>query len=185
MLKINNLSFSYGEKEVLRDFSMEMQKGERICLFGQSGCGKTTLLRLVMGLEKPKSGKLSCKAQGIAPVFQEDRLIESYTVLQNINFGCKRDGMEILKAVGLEDLAQSYPAQLSGGQKRRVALARALNFDSELLILDEAFNGLDAQTADLCIAAIERFAGDRAILMVSHNRAYAQKLNATILQMHV
>lgn len=183
MLKINNLSFSYGEKEILRDCSMEMKKGDRICLFGQSGCGKTTLLRLVMGLEKVRAGKISCKAKGIAPVFQEDRLIESFTVLENVNFGSKKDGTEILEAVGLAELAQSYPAQLSGGQKRRVALARALNFDSELLILDEAFNGLDAQTVDLCIDAIERFAGDRAILMVSHNRDYAQKLGAVIFEM--
>ena len=187
MLKFEHVDFSYdkkrGKKDVLRDFSLTLEKGERVCLFGPSGCGKSTVLRLAMGLEKSDAGIVVNTFSRVAPVFQEDRLFPTYSLIENVNFGCTRDGGEILRAVGLQGMEEELPGQVSGGQKRRAAFARALNYESDLLILDEPFNGLDEESVRLCAAALEKWAAGRAVLTVSHLKEHAALLHARIVSM--
>lgn len=186
-LLMRGVSFSYRsgeqEKNVLDAFSLTLRENERICLFGPSGCGKSTVLRLAMGLEAPQKGEVVNGFSRIAPVFQEDRLIDSYSLLKNVQFAGGAHAQEILSAVGLEAFLKKRPPQLSGGQRRRAALCRALNMEADLLILDEPFNGLDEQSVALCVEAIERWASKRAVLMVSHSKEHATLLHARMMQM--
>ncbi|KRN28649.1 ABC-type nitrate sulfonate bicarbonate transport system, ATPase component [Lactobacillus selangorensis] len=153
LLTINDLGKQYGPKVVLRDVNLTIQQGEFVALVGMSGGGKSTLLRLIAGLEKMSTGTLTYP--DVAPVirvmFQDDRLLPWMTVRQNITFkrndaALQARSQKMLARVGLEKWADQYPAQLSGGQKQRVALARALMAKPQLLLLDEPLGALDALT---------------------------------------
>ena len=150
---------------VLRDVSLQVQTGEFVCLVGPSGCGKTTLLRLIDGLLQPDTGEILIDgARRVAPgphagfVFQSFRLLPWRTVLDNIEFPLqiqriaaaerRQRAANYLRLVGLEDFAQSYPHELSGGMQQRVGLARALALEPRILLMDEPFAALDAQTRE-------------------------------------
>ena len=181
MLKINNISFSYGEKQIFRDFSLEICENDRLWLYGESGCGKTTLTRLLLGLEKADSGeiikdndfKFSC-------VFQENRLLPFKTALQNVML--VSDNLSLAKgnliALGLENDINTPVNQLSGGMKRRVAIARALTAEFDCLILDEAFTGLDEENIKTAIKRILEIAQSKPIILISHSSLEAELLNA-------
>ena len=181
MLKINNISFSYGEKQIFRDFSLEICENDRLWLYGESGCGKTTLTRLLLGLEKAESGeiikdndfKFSC-------VFQENRLLPFKTALQNVMLVSKNQTLakENLKALGLEADINTPVSELSGGMKRRVAIARALSAEFDCLILDEAFTGLDEENIKTAIKRILEIAQSKPIILISHSSLEAELLNA-------
>ena len=138
------LSKSFGTLPVLDEWNVRVGKGERVVLLGPSGCGKTTFLRIVAGLEKPCAGRVHNDTARIGFVFQDPRLIPWCTVRRNLEFACGPGNVNgilaHLKLAGCEDL---MPAQLSGGMKQRVNLARALVTKPDLLILDEAFSSLD------------------------------------------
>lgn len=151
-----------GQILALDDISFEVAAGELICLIGRSGCGKTTLLRLIAGLEKPSSGQILLDGKTIVTtdpergmVFQEPRLFPWLTVAENIAFGIKGKVekttlqtivQDLLEIVGLRDFSHAWPRQLSAGMAQRAALARALAPDPQILLLDEPFSALDAQT---------------------------------------
>ncbi len=184
MIELKNVSFSYGDKEVLNRFSLSIPPQGRIALMGPSGCGKTTLLRLIMGLEKPQAGKILNRPHPVAAVFQEDRLLRHLTVLENTALagGDNAKATRILEALGLGEELQSKPTALSGGMRRRVAIARALCTPSRLLILDEPFNGLDEQTkAHTAKVILQEWQG--AILAVTHLQEEAELLGAKIHKM--
>ena len=145
MLKLENVSFSYQDKKVLDNFSLEIKDGECICLKGDSGCGKTTVARLLLGLEKAQEGIVTAPKK-ISCVFQEDRLLDHLTVLKNIFLVIpkKREKLvlELATELGLQDSLKLKISELSGGMKRRVAIIKAIAFSGDALILDEAFNGL-------------------------------------------
>ena len=186
MIKFNNVNFSYGKNNVLKDFNLEINQGDKICLFGESGCGKTTVLRLILGLETANSGQ-TVTQNNLKPavVFQENRLLPFKTVLQNVSLFSKDEETAIhhLESLGLGGYLNAYPNSLSGGMKRRLAIARALSADFDFLILDEAFTGLDNENIILASEHILNTVGDRPIIMVTHSKYEAKLLGAEIIKM--
>ena len=169
ILAINGVGkrFTMGEQtvEALRDVNLTVRKGEFICLIGASGCGKSTLLRIIAGFETATSGSVEMYGTPItAPgpergmVFQDFALFPWLTVRQNIGFGPRQHGLpkenldqisgRYMEMVGLTKFADYYPSQLSGGMKQRVAIARVLANDCEVLLMDEPFGALDALTRE-------------------------------------
>jgi NitT/TauT family transport system ATP-binding protein len=143
-ISINHVSKSFDDLKVLDNWSLTINKAERISLLGPSGSGKTTFLRLIAGLEAPDSGKISSNIDKTAFVFQEPRLIPWRNVRDNLLFVRKdADVPKILKELRMDGFEEYFPAQLSGGMQQRVNLARALVTEPDLLILDEAFTSLD------------------------------------------
>lgn len=187
MISIDNISFSYnGKNNIINSFSLEIPSGSRICLYGESGCGKTTLLRLLLGLEAPTGGKIIFKNKYKASaVFQENRLLPFKTVLNNIILvGAEhKTALKHLKALGIADYADKYPHELSGGMQRRAALARALSADFDYLVLDEAFTGLDDSNIASAAAHISATLGNRILIMVTHSKTEAELLGAKIIYM--
>lgn len=151
------------EVEALNEVSFEAYDGEFVCILGPSGCGKTTLLRMLAGLEQPTTGELYLKDTPIARpgpergmIFQEFALFPWKTCIQNIEFGLEIKGLpkndrskiahKYIEMIGLNGFENSYPHEISGGMKQRVAVARALANEPEVLLMDEPFGTLDAQT---------------------------------------
>lgn len=152
MIELSHLSFSYGDRTVLSDFSLTLPDRGITALQGPSGCGKTTLLRLLAGLERPQSGTISGVVPGTGAIlFQENRLLPWRTVGQHITdvLPKERQGERDrwLELVELEGEANTLPAALSGGMGRRLALARCLALGGSLYLLDEPFAGVDSERA--------------------------------------
>ena len=150
-LSLESVSRSFGGVEVLRDFSLDIWRGEFVAVVGPSGCGKTTLLNLLAGFDRPESGRVVSLGR-VRMVYQQDGLFPWHTVAENIQMGLRhfkdqaareRELAEMLALIGLEGFESSYPHQLSGGMRQRVELARALAGDSDALLLDEPFSSLD------------------------------------------
>lgn len=138
---------SFNNKIILEDISFSIHKREIVSILGPSGIGKSTLLNILSGIEKPTKGKVEMFIDKIGYVFQDDRLLPWLTLFENISLvnikGNKEIIQEILKIVGLEAYANYYPYQLSGGMRQRGSIARAMYYTGELLFLDEAFKSLD------------------------------------------
>ena len=174
-VRINSVSKAFGAKQVLEGIDLTIHRGEFVALLGPSGTGKTTLLRLLAGLETPDSGELLVPARRTT-VYQEPRLILSRRVIKNVTLGQRGNDARIraeaaLEEVGLPGIGRNWPATLSGGESQRVALARALVREPELLLLDEPFAALDAltrlQMQDLMSELCERHRP--AVLLVTHD----------------
>ena len=182
MILFKDVTFSYkGKKEnVLEKFSLNINKGDRIHISAPSGKGKTTVLRLILGLEKAKKGEITVdKDLTFSVVFQEDRLIPTESALGNVAlFSSEEKAKDILCELGLCEVLNSMPSELSGGMKRRVALARALSKDFDVLILDEAFNGLDDDTMEKAVCVVEKYLNDKTLILVSHKEEEAKALKA-------
>ena len=178
-----NVSFRYGKTAVLNDVTWYLPDSGVVCLWGASGCGKTTALHLLAGLQKPQSGRVVGVGR-VAMVFQEDRLLPWHTALENVTLigadaSCAR---ECLATLGLSDEEMAaYPRHLSGGQQRRVALARALAVESDILLLDEPFNGLDEGTWQDVVPLIRKAAQTRPVVLVTHIREQVQALGASVI----
>jgi NitT/TauT family transport system ATP-binding protein len=186
-LVISGLGKSFGDLDVLRRIDVSVERGEFICLVGPSGCGKTTFLRIVAGLEPASSGEVLLDGRVVRKpggdrgfVFQSDNLLPWRSVFANAIIGReiagqvgpaeRRRTMELLKLVGLEGFEQYHPRQLSGGMRQRVNLARALAIDPQVLLMDEPFSSLDAQTREIMQTELMRIwdEGRKTVLFVTH-----------------
>lgn len=182
MIEIKNLSKSYSDKSIYDHFNLSLEEGKITCLLGSSGSGKTTLLNIIAGLTKYSGDipKLKCSY-----IFQNPQLVPNLTVLGNLLLVCKDEQKiyEMLKRVGLEDKAKSYPVNLSGGEAQRVAIARAFLYKSEILLMDEPFASLDLKLKKQIIELfIEIWKEDRrAVLAVTHDVDEAAAIAQRIL----
>lgn len=186
--------FGRGDASVLAldGVSLDVARGEFLCIVGASGCGKSTLLSLVSELDEVSSGHLQVNGR-TAFMFQEAALLPWRTAAQNVELALKLRGvprserrgraLELLTLVHLSDFADRMPHELSGGMRQRVALARALAQDAEILLMDEPFGALDAITRDVLHDEIERVAAERklTVLFVTHNVREAARLGDRIL----
>jgi len=187
-IQVRNLSKAYGDKEVFRDLTFDVAEGEIVSIVGPSGCGKTTLLRSVVGLVNPTSGSVAINAQqvlepteGVAMVFQHFGLFPWKTVAANVAYGLTVQGVsrrasaprvqELIDLVGLQGFEKAYPHQLSGGMQQRAGLARALAIEPSVLVMDEPFASLDAQTRDILQLEVLRIWESRptAMMFVTHS----------------
>lgn len=181
MIKLKDISVSFEERPVLENFSYEFSEKGIVLITGASGSGKTTLLNLILGLIKADSGEVDTFGITISAVFQEDRLVPSLTALENVELVSNRKEAEKrLDEMKLGDAKDLYPRELSGGMKRRVALARALSFPSDVLILDEAFTGLDDPLARELITKIAKEKKDKLIIAVTHRPELFEGLDYTV-----
>lgn len=187
MLRLTNISHSYGCHAVLKDRNLSLLPGQRIALMGPSGCGKTTLLRIALGLLEPTGGTVEHTFRKTAVVFQEPRLLPWRTALENVNLvlGDGKNTLEAARAcleqVQLSDAAGKYPRELSGGMQQRVALARALAAEGDLLVLDEPFKAMDEALREQMIRLVAKT--DAAILLVTHEEAEAMQLGCEIIRL--
>ena len=191
-IEIKNINKSFDGRgknlSVLEDINLNIEDGELVCLLGPSGCGKTTLLRLIAGLDHPTSGEVVANGEVVekpsgdrAVIFQQYSLFPWLTVLQNVTFGLEMSGgskeenvnaaERYLKSVGLLDFKDSYPHELSGGMKQRVAIIRSLLNHSPILLMDEPFSALDMQNRhklqEQLIGVWKRF--ENTIVFVTHD----------------
>jgi NitT/TauT family transport system ATP-binding protein len=186
-LQISHLGKSFGELQALHDINLAIERGDFIAVVGPSGCGKTTFLRIVAGLEPASSGEVELDGRAVTGpggdrgfVFQTDNLLPWRTVFANAIIGRevagrvgpaeRRRTLELLKLVGLEGFENYHPRQLSGGMRQRVNLARALAIDPQVLLMDEPFSSLDAQTREIMQTELMRIweAGRKTVLFVTH-----------------
>ena len=169
MISFEHVCLSFGDKHVISDMSFSMEKHDRLALMGESGAGKTTILRLLLGFQKPDEGTVRVDER-LSVLFQENRLIESLSVISNLMLVTDdRDrALEMLDKVGLHGEGKNKVHTLSGGMKRRLSLARALLVDYDVLLLDEPFNGLDPDRkrsiADLILSETE----GKGLILISH-----------------
>ena len=187
MIELKNVSFSYGDHQILKDFNLTVNGGECVQLYGVSGVGKTTVARLILGLEKAESGQINVP-QKISVVFQEDRLLENVDVLQNVRLPLEKEDYEyadyLLKELGLFDVRKKKVNMLSGGMKRRVAIIRAIAYGGDALILDEPFNGLDTQNKQIIANIVkENFIDkNKPVLLITHVKEDAELLGAKTIE---
>ena len=173
-LKLNNLSKKFGEKAIFENFSYEFDKSGLYIIKGESGIGKTTLLRMIAGLDNEYNGGIeNGGVKNISFMFQEYRLFPTLTALKNAAISSPADSekaAEILIKLGFtrEDLSK-FPRELSGGMKQRVAFVRALIKDSPILILDEPTKELDQHTVNTMLSVIENESQHRLVIMVTHD----------------
>lgn len=181
-IKINSVSKSFDNQEVLKNFSAVIKAKEHIAVMGRSGAGKTTLIRILAGLEAPDSGEITgAREMKCAVVFQEDRLLPTINAVGNIDIaaGCGvKPALELLERFGLTDEIIYKPCnELSGGEKRRVAIARALLCSADLILMDEPFKGIDEKTLyNSVIPEVKSKASGATVVMVTHSVKEADAL---------
>jgi NitT/TauT family transport system ATP-binding protein len=199
-LQTSGLNKWFGSLEAVRDLNVTVHRGEFVSLVGPSGCGKTTFLRMVAGLEPITSGTVLLDGRTLSGpggdrgfVFQNDNLLPWRTVLQNALIGPEVAGsvspdirkrtIDLLKLVGLKGFEDYHPRQLSGGMRQRVNLARALAIDPEVLLMDEPFPALDAQTREIMQTELMRIweEGRKTVLFVTHQIDEAVFLSDRVL----
>ena len=188
-LVISHVYKDFGRGPVLRDVSLTVRQGETVCLMGPSGLGKTTLLRCVAGLERPESGSITGVPERLGYVFQEDRLCGVFSAVANVRLATGRALPEpemppASGGAGPGRKRRRLPvSQLSGGMRRRVAIARAVCAGPRLLLLDEAFKGLDEQCRRDTVAYIRRHTPGASLLCVTHDPEEAALLGGRCLDL--
>lgn len=194
LLKISHLRKQFDDLEVLKDISLEVEKGEVLSIIGPSGSGKSTLLRCATGLEKPDGGEIIYQGT-FGLVFQNFNLFPHYSVLKNITDAPlkvqkrKKDEVlkevrELLKKMGLADKEKAYPFQLSGGQQQRVSIARALAMNPDILFFDEPTSALDPELTGEILKVIKDLAAEyMTMVIVTHEMNFAKNVSDKVIFM--
>ena len=209
-LEIRGLSSAYGSTRVLRDVSLDADKGEVVSLIGPSGSGKSTLLRVLVGLTPPTAGEVSIAGETVdyrnrksvktvrdrmSIVFQQYNLFQNMTVLRNVTVApikikkrpraeAEKDAMLLLEQVGMAEKKDAYPDELSGGQQQRVAIARALATNPDILLLDEVTSALDPERVNEVLDTIRALTSEGiTMLIVSHEMAFVREVSTRIAMM--
>ena len=209
MINLTNVNKFYGKNKVLDDVSLLIESGEFVSIVGQSGAGKTTIVRLLIGEEEADSGKVKVGdwditrlsrreiphlRRQIGVIFQDFKLLPKKTLEENISFalevsGGSRDKIKkivpsVLKIVGLEGKGKRYPGEVSGGEKQRAAIARALVHQPKILLADEPTGNLDAINADEIIDLLLRINNfGTTVILVTHNKEIVNRLNHRVISM--
>lgn len=209
LIQVKNLCKAYGEKQILKNVSLDVHKGDVIAIIGPSGCGKSTFLRQLNLLENPTSGDILLDGESILQkktskpdirkrvgmVFQQFNLFKNMTALKNIQFAPAKLGLlskaeaetkarELLARVGLSDRADHYPAQLSGGQQQRIAIARALAMNPEVLLFDEPTSALDPEMVGEVLDLIKEIAeSGMTMVIVTHEMGFAKEVATRVMFM--
>ena len=207
LIQVKDLCKSYGDKQILKGFSLDIHRGDVIAIIGPSGCGKSTFLRQLNLLEHPTSGDIlldgkSILAKGVSKpeirervgmVFQQFNLFKNMTALKNIMFAPVKLGRlskaeaetrakELLKRVGLLERADHYPAQLSGGQQQRVAIARAMAMQPEAILFDEPTSALDPEMVGEVLKIMKDLAkSGMMMIVVTHEMSFAREVANRVL----
>ena len=185
MLKITSITHRFDDRVVLDHVTLTLRPGQRIALMGPSGIGKTTLLRIALGLLSPTEGTVETSFSRPVAVFQEPRLLPWRTAAENVNLVLEDNGESLPKArralesLGLGDALDKYPRELSGGMQQRVAIARALAVEGDLLVLDEPFKALDSALKEQVLTIVNQT--NAAILLVTHEEDEAKALGCEII----
>lgn len=186
-IRLNSISKRYNSNLVLNKINLTFKEGQINCIMGPSGIGKTTLLYILMGLEKADSGEIQgLDEKRIAAVFQENRLIEHWDAIANVKLVCDKNisndqiAQEFAK-VDLTEYEDKPVHKLSGGMRRRVAIVRALLSTSNLVIMDEPFKGLDSRLKQKVIAYVKEKTRGKTVICVTHDRDEAEALQANII----
>ena len=208
-IRVENLKKSFGSLEVLKDISIEIKKGEVVCIIGPSGSGKSTFLRCLNKLELVTSGRITISGQditgkqvninhvreNIGMVFQHFNLFNNLNVMDNLTLApvelkkCSKDKAVakaelMLKKVGLEDKAECFPNQLSGGQKQRVAIARSLCMDPDIMLFDEPTSALDPEMVGEVLQVMKDLAADgMTMVIVTHEMGFAREVADRVIFM--
>jgi len=194
LLEIKNLKKSFGDNVVLKDISLNVEKGEVLAIIGPSGSGKSTLLRCITDLEQEDSGDIKFDGT-FGLVFQNFNLFPHHSVMKNIKNAPlrvqKRDKTEVfnhardlLRKMGLEDKEDAYPCELSGGQQQRVSIARALAMNPDILFFDEPTSALDPELTGEILTVIKELAAEHmTMVIVTHEMAFARNVADTIIFM--
>lgn len=184
MIEFDKVSKSFDGRQVLKNFNVTFGDGEFVCLLGASGCGKTTILRLAGGLALPDSGEVRRdETLRQSFIFQENRLLPWYDALGNILAVTNdREKAEYyLKETGLSEDTRKFPNELSGGMKRRLAVARALAYSGDVFFLDEPLRELDKKTASLICTLLKKELKGKTVIMVTHIAKEAELLADRII----
>ncbi len=190
MIKITDLTKKFGKKKIFESFNANFGDNGIVILTGESGRGKTTLLRLIAGLDKKHSGKIEFSfAPKISYVFQEPRLLPSSDALENVMLPIENNkentekALLILKRLGLESDIHTYPDEMSGGMKQRVGIARAFAYSGNILLLDEPFSALDKERVETVIEMIEAYSKNNLCILVTHNTEQLKNIDCTFINL--
>ena len=195
MIELKNITKKYNDKLVLDRFGAAFKKGSINIVFGPSGCGKTTLFNIISGLDRDYTGDISGVPERISYLFQEDRLLPYHTVIDNVLFTMPDDmgkdeklqlAEQCLANMELLDAKCEFPHQLSGGMSRRAAIARALCYPCDLLILDEPFNGLNSELKSSVVDALKDTiaSNKKYVIVITHDLSpFDNERNINIVNM--
>ena len=210
MIEVKNLKISFGKLNVLKDVSINIQKGEKIVIIGPSGSGKSTFLRCLNRLETPDGGQILFEGndltdpktdldlcrQKMGMVFQHFNLFPHLTVLQNITLApvtlklkteeeAKAEAMQLLERIGLPDKANVYPSTLSGGQKQRIAIVRSLAMHPDVMLFDEPTSALDPEMVGEVLEVMKDLAREgMTMVVVTHEMGFAREVADRVLFMN-
>ncbi|MFP4051412.1 MAG: amino acid ABC transporter ATP-binding protein [Thermoplasmata archaeon] len=208
MLEVKDIHKAYGDVEILKGVSFDLDKGETKVIIGPSGTGKSTLLRCINQLSPPDQGEIWLDGEEVTDpkkninkirqemgfVFQHFNLFNHLTALRNVSIGlekvkkmdkksARKFAKKELERVGLADQADKYPAQLSGGQKQRVGIARALAMQPKLMLFDEPTSALDPELIGEVLEVMKDLAGEMSMLVVTHEMGFASSVSSEIIFM--